>query len=205
MERNIGQTFPLLLLVALALALVGCGSSGGGAATGATKASSTGSSTVARDFLVPGEGPEQLAAAGEEAPASEREIVSRVVEENSRARAGKNYSKQCATLARETITRLELAVRGQGFGKGCVNSLRGAALEVPASVLANTMSGPIGALRLVKPSEGYALYHGNNGHDYYVQVVPEGKKWKVAMLVPKRIGAKAAQEEQRELEEALKE
>ena len=46
---------------------------------------------------------------------------------------------------------------------------------------ANTLSGEIAAFR-VKGDEGYALYHGNDGKDYAVQLEREDGTWKLTSL-----------------------
>jgi hypothetical protein len=187
----------VLVCVGLGLAVAGCGSSDSSTArttTSDNSIASKGSSKPNREFLIPGAGSKQLAVVGEEASLAEREAAFALLEENSEARATKDFAKQCSSLARQPIERLEAAVRGLKVEKGCANSLRRAAHGVPQSVLANEMDGQLGALRVLKPNEAYALYHGNDGLAYYVLMIREDGKWLVGALLPTKLGGQESKQ-----------
>ncbi|HEX8754627.1 MAG TPA: hypothetical protein VF731_14535 [Solirubrobacterales bacterium] len=183
---------PLLLAALLAL-LGGCGSGNGGTtAAGASghpqaRAASGGKGGSA-SFIVPG-GDNSVQEFGREASPGEREAASRILQGYLRARAARDFGAQCAALAQSAVEPLEelSAPRGSsGRGKAaCEAALQRLAGSRPGP--ADTMTGPIGALR-VRGARGFALYHGAGGIDYVVPMRREGVLWKVATLEPVELG-----------------
>jgi hypothetical protein len=124
---------------------------------------------------------------GHEASHSELEAASLVVEENTKARVGHEYAKQCESFAKIIVRNLvneglRLKVHGS-----CPRVLESEAEKAPASVFVNSMTGPIDALRVERDGSGYALYHGKKGKDYSVRVLRESGTWKVNELLPSEL------------------
>jgi hypothetical protein len=185
----------LLAALAIAALIAGCGggSSSSGSSTSSSGASSpnsestspasesSGGSEPSAEFFGP-TGKNQTAEFGEEASDEEREAASEVLEENLEARAAGDWKGQCDTLsaavAKNTAKQGEVA-----NVKGCAASLELLA-QPPArtkAFRANTMTGPIDALR-VEGNDGFALYHGAEGQDYSMQMEKEDGEWKVSSL-----------------------
>jgi hypothetical protein len=178
-----------LTLFAVLAVVVGCGGGGSGSSGGSTSASTSSSNSgngeASATFLKPGV-KSQSPRFGKEADAAELEAVSEVVEENSQARTAQNFALQCATLAKSTVKELEEHGPSLGAGKSCAKTLEKEAATAPKYIFAETMTGPVAALR-VKGSQGYALYHGKKGKDYELPVTLEGGQWKVVALFPQEI------------------
>lgn len=160
------QKAAALLLGALIAALsAGCGSS-----STETEASAA--------FVKPG-AKNTIVKFGKEADSDERETASKVLEESLKARAAHDWATQCATLSAPLVKEFE--ERGVYFnvGKSCPNALKNEASRVRKATLANSMTGPIDALR-VKGDRGFALYHGAKGKNYAMRMALEDGDWKVA-------------------------
>jgi hypothetical protein len=127
----------------------------------------------------------KLATLGKEGSPAEREAASQVIEESFKAREAGNWKAQCASLAKVVVKQIEKAGVTLGAkGKGCTAALEAQAAPVPAAARANTLSGPIDALR-VNGAQGYAFYHGTGGKDYSILLLKEGNDWKLAALQEK--------------------
>ena len=154
----------------LIFAAVGCGGSG-------SSADSTSGPEASASFFNPG-GKNRVPKFGEEAEEDEREAASDVLEENLQARADGEWATQCDTLTTARVTNVK-----EAGGGSCASALKGQALPLSESkaVRANTMDGPIDALR-VEGNRGFALYHGKNGKDYAMPMKKEDDEWKVSSL-----------------------
>lgn len=168
----------VIAAIVIAIAAVGCGGSSSDASEAAGGAS----------FVKPGNN-KKITKFGEEADDEEREAASEVVEENAQARAAGNWAKQCASLTPGAVKALEEenAERGEVQGS-CAKDLeyQGEPKSQTASIRADTMTGPIDALR-VKGDSGYALYHGKQGKDYAVPVEKVDGEWKVDDLLTEEL------------------
>lgn len=182
------------LAAVLAASVAACGGGGSGGSS-ASSASTTGSGPAAptgkaregsAGFVVPG-GDNSIQNFGSEAPASEREAASRVLESYLSARAAKDFGAECAALARSAAEPLERLAASSAQGKkvSCAAALARLAGSRPAPV--NAMTGPIGSLR-VQGDRGFALYHGAESIDYVVPMHREGVVWKVGTLEPVELG-----------------
>jgi hypothetical protein len=164
--------------VAICLALITAGCGGGGSSSSIAKAS--GEATASAQFLKPGGANNSLVRFGHEASAEEREEVQSVVTASLRARAAADFVAQCETLSIQAINEIPGA-KGHG---DCPRKLKEFAEPLARSkpIRANTLSGPIPALR-VKGDRAYALYHGNDGKDYALPLAKEDGAWKVSSLL----------------------
>jgi hypothetical protein len=186
-----GGTSKLALAIALVLAtaicVTGCGggsttsnSSGG---TPPTERGSTGADKAepSKEFIVPG-GDNSVQRFGREASASEREAASKALEAYMTARAAADWAYQCIYLSMSAVEPLEKG-EFQGARRGCTATLEAIGGNAPASTLVNTMTGPVGSLR-VGEGRALALYHGRGGVDYVMPMTMEDGQWKVAALAP---------------------
>jgi hypothetical protein len=122
---------------------------------------------------------------GAEADAKEVDAVTAALRSYLEARASADFAKQCLYLAKATVAPLEEFAGGssQLKGKGCREILSALESNAPASTLTSTLTGDIASLR-IEGKRGFALYHGDEGIDYFVPMVKEGGEWKVAALAP---------------------
>jgi len=172
--RSVGDKALVAAVVcALIIAAAGCGGSGSSADSG-----SPSGPEASATFLNPG-GKNRIPKFGEEAEEDERESASDVLEENLQARAAGEWAKQCDTLTAARVNN----VKSTAEGESCASALKGQALPLSESkaVRANTMDGPIDALR-VAGNRGFALYHGKNGKDFAMPMKKEDDEWKVSSL-----------------------
>jgi hypothetical protein len=178
------------------MVVTGCGGSdsSGGSSSGSTSSTASdsppaGSSNPpvsespntepSKEFL--GSGPNgSLAKIGKESGVAEREEASRVLEEFFTAGAAGDWKTQCSLLAASVKESIENAVSLTG-GVGCAAALGAEAQGLPASVRANTMTGPIDAFRINQGINGFAFYHGTEGKDYVIPLI-EQSGWKVVTL-----------------------
>jgi hypothetical protein len=119
---------------------------------------------------------------GYEAKASERKQASEILEKSLKARAASEFATQCKTLSQPLIE----AIEKSRYKVNCPQTLRIEALLIPASKTADTMQGPIAALRVQGPV-GYALYHGKGGNDYAVRMELENGEWKVGEVLTEKL------------------
>lgn len=96
------------------------------------------------------------------------------------ARAAADWQKACSQLFPATVNSLETILAPGG---GCVGTMAAIGSRVPASSLVNSMTGPIASLRR-EGEHGFALYHGTNNTDYFIQMNIVGGTWKVAAIEP---------------------
>lgn len=208
--RNLTLAAVGLLLVAAFL--VGCG--GGGSSSGATGATDTGSTTAGSTESTSTEESNSTeeststspsstttqqetrtsppapgfskkgkpVAFGYEASATEREQASQILEKSLKARAGRDYATQCKTLSKAIIE----AIEKSRYHLNCTQTLKIEDLLTPPAKTANTMQGPIAALR-VQGTVAYALYHGKGGNDYAMRMELEDGEWKVAEVLTEKL------------------
>jgi hypothetical protein len=178
MGRRAAALVVLALVGLLAAVAGGCGS-------GSSTASSSQVTNGSKEFLGKGGKSNKYVKFGQESDVGEREEVSKLVEESFDAREARDWSGQCATLAKPVIKEMEENPGSLGV-KGCAKALGTQGKNAPASTLNNNMAGPVGAFR-VKATTGYALYHGTDKKDYAVSMKKEGGGWKVNSLLAKEI------------------
>jgi len=176
-----------LLLVAV---VVGCG----GGSDGTTSSDAGGKDSrpypwlkgPTREFLVPVGGDNVVQTFGREASVAERKQASKVVSAWMKARAAKDWEKDCSYMSR--IYRRILTVDAHGVTDGKVKSCPEAlAYFGPAASgnFVNTFAGTglIDSLR-IQGKQGFAQYHGNNGRDWVVPMDKENGKWMVRTAAP---------------------
>lgn len=122
------------------------------------------------------------AAFGYEASAEEREQASQILEKSLKARAAPDYATQCKTLSQSIIE----AIEKSRYHLNCPQTLRIEDLLTPPGKTADTMQGPIAALRVQGPV-AYALYHGKGGNDYAMKMELENGEWKVAEVLTEKL------------------
>lgn len=168
----------------------GGGSAAQGGASGPKSGSSGGNSgddgsnsgsQPSKDFLTPG-GDNSVQTFGAEGGGDERAAASAAVEAFMAGRASGDWATVCAQMAKGTVEPIEKLIAP---GQGCAATLTAAGKRLPASALANTMTGPIDSFR-VEGDQGFALWHGNDDADYVLPMRLEGD-WKVALLEPTEI------------------
>lgn len=138
----------------------------------------------AREFLG-ANGQNAMAAHGREASIAEREQASRTISDWMRARAAKDYVKDCSYLARSYRHQLvaeDAVYASNGEVENCPQALAFFGLAASGDYV-NTLSGPIDSLR-VAGAQGFALYHGRDGNDWTVPMYKEGGSWWVAATAP---------------------
>jgi hypothetical protein len=138
-----------------------------------------------REFFVVG-GDNAVQLFGREATVGERAQASKVIESWMRARAAKDHAMECVYLARSFVS---------GFVADATNVSKGKTTTCPQALayfgssaggvnhFDDTTTGPIDSLR-IESGQGYAQYHGNDGHDYIVPMAREDGEWKVATASP---------------------
>jgi hypothetical protein len=111
---------------------------------------------------------------GDEAGTSERD-----------ARAKGDWGGSCKYLATAAVKPLEqlAASSPQLKGKGCAAIIGALSTQLPASSRANPVGQGVASLR-VEGEQGFALFHGPKGVNYFVPMVKEGDGWKVGALAP---------------------
>jgi hypothetical protein len=122
---------------------------------------------------------------GREASDVERAQASRVIEAWMRARAVKDWAEDCRYFSRRYIRALvvEDAMKvSKGKVQTCPQALAYFGPQASGDYK-NTLSGPIDSLRVQK-GQGYALYHGRDGHDWMIPMGKEDGKWWVAIAAP---------------------
>jgi hypothetical protein len=167
----------LIALAAATMVAAGCGGGSDSSADTTTEASAA--------FVGKGENG-KLATFGTEADSAEREEVSEVLQESLQAREDEDFKTQCSTLTAGQIQRTEKKRKFFKIKGGCAKGLESQAEVAPPSVLANTMKGPVVALR-VSGDRGFAFWHGTGGKDYAMPMAKEGGKWKVGSVVEKEV------------------
>jgi hypothetical protein len=113
----------------------------------------------------------------------EREAANEVVVESLEARQAADFATQCETLDLKLVAELTGSKKGGDPQGECAKVLKKIAepLSRTKKFRTDTLSDEIAVLR-VKGDEGYALYHGNNGKNYAVQLLKEDGSWKLTSL-----------------------
>jgi hypothetical protein len=180
---RLGLGLALVGLVALAL---GCGSG-----DSSTVAETSGQERLypwlkgpSREFLIR-DGDNAVQTFGREASKAEREQASRVIAGWMKARAAQDWAKDCSYFSKDTIHHLVDADARQ-VTHGKVTTCPGA-LEyfghLASGNYKNNLAGPIDSLRVQK-GQGYAQYHGSDGHDWVIAVDREDGRWLVSSTTP---------------------
>lgn len=161
------------LLLVLALALAGCGS---GSATSST------STTAARQFETRG-GDNSIQRSGVEAPIPDREEAERVLHGYLDARAGRAWGAACGYLASGLAAELrQLSDRG-GKPPSCGEVLAALSAGVATSELREAALADVGSFRIAGDS-GFLLLEDARGVDWFVPMVRESSRWRVAAVGP---------------------
>jgi hypothetical protein len=200
------RTVILALILALALGAVGCGggsdssssstSDAGKTTSEGPKGDSTNSESQApseessgaepsKEFISNGKNG-KLAKVGKEASVAEREAASKVLEKSLNAREEGDWKTQCETLSATAVEGVEKSATVLGAAPGCAKALEAQAAPVPAPARANTMTGPIDALRINQKINGFAFYHGTEGRDFVIPLIKQ-EGWKVVALQEEEI------------------
>lgn len=184
----------MLVMVALAIAAMGCG---GDSSTGAGLEETAGEEReypwvtgAAREFLVPG-GDNLVQTFGEEASAAEREEASRVIHAWMKARVAEDWVTDCRYLSRSYVKYLLWDVGGVTNGriKTCPGALEYFG-DSASGTSGNTLTGPIDSLRVKGPEdvdtewEAFAQWHGPKGKDWVLALEREGGTWRVDNASP---------------------
>lgn len=183
-----GTTRPLLALGLLAMVLLLAGCGGGDSTTSASKEKTVDWSEYppgpTRQFIVPG-GDNAVQTFGREATPAQRKQVSKVVQAWLRARAARNWARECRYLHAETIKYAESSASYMAQHKvsGCAKSLTVMAAKGQKVSRTYNMAGSVVSLRLGE-GHGYAQYHGNDGRDWIVPITPEHGVWKITSFDP---------------------
>ncbi len=152
----------------------------GGDDSGAGKGSSAGEGSAA--FRTKG-GDNSIQNFGDEADESEREGAEANVNAYLEARAKGDWKKSCEVLAKGAIKPLEQLAESspQLKGKGCAAIIGALSAQLPASSRANPLVGGVASLR-IEGDQGFALFHGPHGTDFFIPLAKEGNEWKVGAL-----------------------
>lgn len=188
---KLGWTLALVVVLA---AFAGCG--GGDSTSTADTVKQAGLypwlKGPTRQFLEPG-GDNVVQTFGEEGTAKERVEATAVISAWLRARAAKDWKKDCSYFSRvyaKQLTEDAHHVTG-GRVKKCAQAL--AYFKQAASGdYVDTLTGSIDSLRIGEGqiAEGdygfmaYAQYHGNDGQDWIVPLGKEGGEWKISHSRP---------------------
>jgi hypothetical protein len=185
-------TIIAVMLVAILAGCGGSGSSNSSESSASTSTRNTEPKTSASEAVKPegsksepsaefvGKGKNgKLAKVGREASTAEREGASKVLEESFDAREAGDWKTQCETLAASTVEQIEKSAAVLGAAGGCPKALEAQARPVPPAARANTMIGPIAALRVKGGFNGFAFWHGTEGKDYVIPLIKQGGEWKL--------------------------
>jgi hypothetical protein len=173
------------MLLALAASAIGCG---GDSSSGAETESKPQRlyprlHGPSREFLLPG-GDNVVQFFGQEAPAAEREDVSRVIHAWMRARVAKDWAEDCKYLSRVYSRAIVNDARSVSEGKA-TNCPQALAFFGPqaSGTSGNTLTGPIDSLR-VRGVKAFAQWHGPNQIDWILPLRNEDGTWKVESASP---------------------
>ncbi|HSC20693.1 MAG TPA: hypothetical protein VLC07_03105 [Solirubrobacterales bacterium] len=180
---KLGLTLGLLILLA-----AGCGGGGDQAGSAQGKERKIAWNLYppgpTREFIVPF-GDNIVQEFGREATTAEREQASRTIAAWMRARADQDWRRDCSYFSRAYVHSLittDAMKVSEGKVKNCAQGLAYFGHAASGSYN-NNLSGPIDSLRVGK-GQGYAQYHGNDGHDWIIPMGREGGKWWVATATP---------------------
>lgn len=174
-----------VVLLALVVFAVGCGSDSSTGADGET------TSDVffprvkgpSREFLIPG-GDNIVQSFGPEATAAEREQASQLIHVWMRARAAEDWVEDCKYLSQVYIRRLVNDARSVSGGKAtnCPQALEYFGENASGDGV-DTLTGPIDSL-VTRTHTGFAQWHGIKGVDWVLPMREEGGKWLVDIAAP---------------------
>jgi hypothetical protein len=174
----------LFLAVTGATGLAACG---GGDDSTSGESGSRAVTSAATDPPTPGfedgSGRTDIPAFGVEADAGDREQVEQVLNAYLLAAGEGEWPRACEYLAESISAELERFAKRSG--RGCVASLPHVIDLI--SKYQNPYFGSVSRLGLrVKESAGagFALFHGDDGSDYWVAVKIEGGRWRVLSTLP---------------------
>jgi hypothetical protein len=172
----------LALVVAAAL---GCGSdSSGTAATTAVSRPYPWLKGPSREFLIR-DGDNAVQTFGREASKAEREEASRLISAWMKARAAQDWKKDCSYFSKSYVHSLvdqDARRVTHGKVKTCPEALA-FFRHLASGTYKNNLTGPIDSLR-VSEGQGFAQYHGNDGHDWVVPLTKENGRWRIAKATP---------------------
>ena len=147
-----------------------------------------------REFLVSVNGDNVIQMFGEEGTLRERDQATAVIAAWLRARAAKDWRKDCSYLSRAYVKLI--AEDAHSVTDGEVKETCPAALAFfkgnASGSFVNTLSGSIDSLRVGEGEGvggnqmklGFAQYHGNDGKDWVVPLEWEEGEWKVGKATP---------------------
>lgn len=182
----------LLLALGGAVLLPGCGGGGATVTDNAEKVLYPWLKGPSREFLVP-DGDNVVQTFGEEGTPQERAEATAVIAGWLRARAVRNWRKDCSYFSREYAKLL--TEDAHDVTKGRVTSCAGALAVFKQNASGDyikTLTGSIDSLRVGEGEGvtgdfgelGYAQYHGNDGHDWVVPLEREEGEWKIIKAAP---------------------
>jgi hypothetical protein len=182
MEKGMKLT---MAIGAVAL-LAGCGGGGDAETTTARKTFVAYPNGPSREFIIPG-GDNTVPLMGREATVAERSRASVVIHKWMRARAAKRFADECRYFSRAYIHSLVVEDASRvtnGKVETCPRAI--AYFLAKRSVDRRyTLSGPIDSLRVpFSNNQSFAQYHGNDGIDYELPLIKEGRKWRIDALAP---------------------
>lgn len=169
------------IALSVVLAATGAGCAGGGSADRVLSGQPPPGPT--HEFVIPG-GDNTVQYFGREGSVAEREEASAVVAAWMRARAAKDWRKDCRFISQaykdNLVTDAERVSKGKA--RNCHQALAFFGPLASGNSI-NTMTGPIDSLR-VGADISFAQYHGRRGIDWIVPLEKEGSRWKVAVSAP---------------------
>jgi hypothetical protein len=159
-------------------------SSGGGA--GSPEKDEPGGNSSAGEgsaaFRTPG-GDNSIQNYGGEGDEDQREAAEAAVIAYFDARAAGDWAKTCEYFAAAGLKPLEQLAESspQLKGKGCAAIMGALGRQLSAAQRANPVTEGIASLR-IEDGQGFALFHGRNGADYFLPILEEDGEWKVGTL-----------------------
>jgi hypothetical protein len=100
-------------------------------------------------------------------------------------RAAGRWSAACSQLA-DSVAAQFAELAGSTGGKAapsCAQTLAALSAGIPAAALREVAIADVGAFR-VDGDQGFLLFHGAQGVDYFMPMIREGDEWKVAAIAP---------------------
>lgn len=102
------------------------------------------------------------------------------------ARAARAWAAACEYLAPAISRELARQLGGGGKGSSCATVLAGLSAGVPDFALREAAIADVGALR-AEGDRGFLLFRGAEGTDYFIPMVREDGRWRVAAIAPSAI------------------
>lgn len=138
---------------------------------------------VSREFLVMGKD-NAVQTYGRDATTAEREQASKQIQGWMRARAAKDWERDCEYFSRDYAKRLAADANRVTSGKvkTCPQALAHFGSDASGDYK-NTLDGPIDSFR-IKEGLGFVQYHGIDHKDYVVSMQKEEGKWWVSNARP---------------------